>query len=621
MKTDRISWFSLLGAVAIVPLAVGTVPFGTQWSLGPFTAPPVVALGVLVGISAIAWAIGLLRGETELRGNRLLIALGVLVALLGVATALSLDPAYSLFGDGDDLNGLAVYVLCALSTVLVVAHCTSGKRVSELTSAVLYSGLAVAVISLAQQFLTIDPFGEVPAEQFSSLGWLITQGSSTLGNPDFTGSFLVVPAAIALSRALRPKATTAQRVVSGAAAVAIAAALVLTLTRGAWLGLAVGAVVYLALAVRRSRVARSVLTYAAIVAGVGLAVLLLFSGPDLVRRVSEIGDAGVSGRTLIWSESVRIIAADPVTGTGPAAFRLGWYGARQPEGLAIGAGAVGTDAHSYPLQLAAVAGVPALLAALVLAIGTAVAAARLAWNPKAGASDDYVAWWAAYIALGVTLLTAMATTPLLLTLFVATGLLLSPLAKTIRIAPTSASLVTVGVSLISLAALVVCVMQGAVHVQMRSALQQSPDAVAQVSRGARWNGTLGLLAARIAAQQVQAQAPALGAQGVSSALEGAFGPLAAAHPADYEITAEWGIQHFIAGDALGDAQLLERGLEISDAAVERYPNSLVLRTNRARALVDLGRVDEAAEELGDLAGADPGYQPARDVQLLIRQSR
>jgi len=66
---------------------------------------------------------------------------------------------------------------------------------------------------------------------------------------------------------------------------------------------------------------------------------------------------------------------------------------------------------------------------------------------------------------------------------------------------------------------------------------------------------------------------------------------------------------------MDESTLLEEGLLVSDRALALYPNSLVLRTNRARALLDLGRVAEAAAELEGFEGADSTYTPAIESAL------
>jgi O-antigen ligase len=591
--------------------------------LSPFSSPAVVLLGLFVGLSGLTAVIALFNGTAQVRLHPVLIALGILIVLVGLSVVTSLDPLYSLFGDGDDLNGFFVYVACGLVTVLTILNCTDGKRLATLTSTVVYSGLLVACIALLQQVFAIDPYRTIAAGQVNDLGWLISQGSSTLGNPNFTGNFLVVPTVLAVFRALAPSATHRRAITDGAIAVALLMALVLTLTRGAWLSAAVGVVLWIALARARAERVPRIATAAVVVGACAVAFVLVFAGPELWRRVAELIDGGrhgLGGRTLVWGEALDIIRSRPLLGVGPAAFRLGWYTVRDISGLYVGAGAVGTDAHSSPLMLGAIAGIPALLAAAALWLGTLVAAGRRVWSASTRVSADYVAWWAAMAALGVALLTAMMTTPLLMIAFLGLGALLAPLSRSVDLPPALRLVAPVTTGVVVLACLASGLVQGSAHVSALQALSDSPAAVRAVADRPPWSGYVGTVAARLQGEAVLAAAATRSAVEIERALSDVYAPLVVRHPNDYEFPQWWAIQLFIAGDALGESTLLEEGLRVSESAIALYPNSLVLRTNRARALLDLGRVNQAAAELEGFEGADPTYGPAAEVQQAIEQA-
>lgn len=622
---QKTSWIALIIAVVAVPTVVGTIPFGAQVMLNPFSSPAVLLLGLAGGTSILAWAIAMLRNEQPYRHHQLLVVLAALVLLLVLSTFFSLDRSYALFGDGDDLNGLAVYVLCTLLVPVTMGPCSSSKRISTLTSAVIASGTIVAVIALFQQLFAVDFFGEVPAEQRAQLQWLIWQGASTLGNPDFTGTFLVVPAVLAISRALSAVFDDWRSVVRDIVPAAlIVPALALTLTRGAWLALAVGTIILFAIRLLRTGTWTPQMRYVAIAGGVVVLAVLAFAGSDILRRLSELagsGLAGISGRSIIWSEALAIISAQPLFGTGPAAFRLGWYPIREVSGLIVGAGSVATDAHNYPLMLAAIGGIPAALIMAYLWIRTLTISSAAVWKREAKAPEDYRAWWVAYVGLLIALLTGVVTTPVLLLVFIGLGVLLAPFSTDVKtLSSTARTLLTGSAAVIAVACLTITSMQGYVHLAARSALLETPQALRRVADSAPWNGQIGLLAARLESDSAVQAAQTSGAANVEATLSDSFASLAERHPNDPEIPLWWSIQLFIAGDILQDQALLEAGLGISESGVSLYPNSLPLRTNRARALLDLGRIDEARRELDGIADADPNYLDAQEVQTLIDAS-
>lgn len=616
---QRLSWIFLLAAVAAVPTVVGTVPFGPQLTLSPFNAPAAVLLCTLAGLSALAGAVATLGGISRVRYHPLLVALGVLLLLVVAATVASLDPAYSLYGDGDDLNGLLVYLACGLLVIAVMMNCTSSSRLRAVTSTVIYSGLFVAGVALLQQLIGVDPYNTVLSTDMSELGWLIHQGASTLGNPNFTGNYLVVPAVLASYRALFPGNGDRQATIDRVAAIALLLALVLTLTRGAWLGVGVGLVLMLAIMRKRSEQAVR-LPRAAIVAGMlAIVFLLLFAGPELWRRVMELvsgGRHGLGGRTLVWGEAIDIIKAHPFLGVGPAAFRLGWYAIRDIAGLQVGAGAIASDAHSYPLMLAATAGVPAVLSAIALFVGTLVQAGRRVWNASTRVPGDYLAWLAAVAALAVSLLGAMMTTPLLMLAFLGVGVLLAPLARPVehRVSSFSACVLT---GVVALACIMGGTVQGVAHRSALRALTVSPAAVHEVADAPPWSGYAGSVAVQLEGEQILQATATSDPETVSRALAEMYEPFVARHPNDYEFPQWWATQLLIAGDLHDEPALLEQGLQVSEDALALYPNSLVLRTNRARALLDLGQPDAAAAELRGFEDADPTYEPAREVAAAI----
>jgi tetratricopeptide (TPR) repeat protein len=147
---------------------------------------------------------------------------------------------------------------------------------------------------------------------------------STMGNPDFLAAYLVAVLPLAVLGWLRRPT-----VLRGAAGLLIAAAILLSQSRGAWLGVAAAVAAYpfvMRAAGRPVRPNRA--------AGLGLvAALLLAAGFFLLHgpareRLANIGNVrhfDAAGRLAMWKAAADMIPVRPLFGGGPGSF-----GARYP---------------------------------------------------------------------------------------------------------------------------------------------------------------------------------------------------------------------------------------------------------------------------------------------------
>lgn len=137
------------------------------------------------------------------------------------------------------------------------------------------------------------------------------------------------------------------------------AAVVVTYSRGAALGLAMALLVYLLTGPARRRL-RSVAVVAAVLLG------LLFLAPERFwNRTETIAsyeqDASAMGRIHAWQTAANILERRPLTGVGASAFVAAWATYAPGE-----AGATAYVAHNLILEVAAELGVPALIGFLSL---------------------------------------------------------------------------------------------------------------------------------------------------------------------------------------------------------------------------------------------------------------
>ena len=122
-----------------------------------------------------------------------------------------------------------------------------------------------------------------------------------------------------------------------------AAGLAVTYTRGAWLGVAAGAAVLLAMVSQRARLV--------LVAGLVVLALMLALGPrDMSHRFRSMfdpGEAGVTERVYMWRSAVAMWRERPLLGWGPGEIKREYSRYALPEAYKKHTGHV----HSTPLQI------------------------------------------------------------------------------------------------------------------------------------------------------------------------------------------------------------------------------------------------------------------------------
>lgn len=201
----------------------------------------------------------------------------------------------------------------------VVLHGIRGTRMRE----ILWWGLAAlgavaAGMAVYQHFA--DPrwlmMGRVQAVQF------IGRSSGPFGIPNSLAAFLnlLLPALVAL--ALQRRGGAVQRILCGYLAAMLAAGILLTVSRGAWLSLGVALVAW-PLLVGRSPVRR--LLGSAAVAAVLVVVIgvVYLRAPEVRQRVDQLARTRIElSRTVMWRAGWRLFLDHPVLGTGAGSYAV-----------------------------------------------------------------------------------------------------------------------------------------------------------------------------------------------------------------------------------------------------------------------------------------------------------
>ena len=241
-----------------------------------------------------------------------------------VSVPFSLAPGASLVESREVLLFLVVPIVHAL------AH---GERARTVVSVALAAGVAAAAIGIAQYlFLGHDHLGQRPS---GSMGHYMT----------YAGLLMLLIGA-ALSRLLfdvRDRAWTI------AAFPALAVALVVTLTRSAWIGAAVGAGVVLVVRDRRLLA----------LAPVAVALFMALAPEQVVGRVYSIFDLTNPtnrDRLAMVTVGAGMVRDHPLSGIGPGLVETAYEEYRPADAVNV----TNPHLHNVPLQIAAERGLPAL---------------------------------------------------------------------------------------------------------------------------------------------------------------------------------------------------------------------------------------------------------------------
>jgi O-antigen ligase len=275
-------------------------------------------------------------------------------AVLSMALGLNLDIGF--FGTYARYDG--VLTLCTYAALfwLTVQSLRDTEEARVLVRVLVASGFLVAAIAIVLWI------GDTAAGRTG-------HAYGTMGNPNVLGALLVLlcPAAYVELVAARSAVT---RLLAGNALGVMLLALLLTLSRSSWIGLAIATAILLLgrqLPAMRSRV----MQFVAVVLVVGAAALApagLEHGTTTGGAVSSVET--VSDRLHVWQDTIPLIASRPLTGYGPDTFGLVYP--RYQSGN-WGYYAQFDKAHSEVLQVAATQGLLGvavyvwLVAAVVLA--------------------------------------------------------------------------------------------------------------------------------------------------------------------------------------------------------------------------------------------------------------
>ena len=306
-----------------------------------------------------------------------------IVALL-IAALMSENPMAAVFGRFPRYEGVWV-VTTYLAVLAAGARLRFWRNARELVERTL--AVAALVVCAVAAFQQLVPSGSYRVE-------------SVFGNASDLGAWAAIVALVLMPRVLERDPLA----IAGVAAALIS--LVLSASRGALLGLAVGLVFLLVCSYR----SRRGLWLVGIGLGVGLLALLTPFTRDRLTGESPLAAGTAAGRTWLWADTVTLLREHPIFGVGPSGFVDG-IGAAHGAGWTANVGPVKPpdSPHNLVLQMLSAGGIFFGLALLVIAV-LWVVYARRSWLVDSAPIAGACAGLAAYVVTLMTHFTSPGTT-------------------------------------------------------------------------------------------------------------------------------------------------------------------------------------------------------------------
>ena len=313
------------------------------WCFLPAVLAPLLPTMAVLGLTAVAFcslALNLVRDRTRQLAwspiNRYVI-LYAAVYLAGTLFSISLKAS---------LNSGLLSVAFILFAVVLFNGVETRGQLDALLTAVVLAAAAVSCLGIVQYIFRWGYQSEawVDSDMFSTIQFRV---SSTLKNPNMLGQYLILMVPLGGAKLLTARSWKARALWFGCCG-ALCLCMLLTFSRGAWLGLLFAGAAFFVLLNPR-------LMLLFPVALVGLYFIL---PPSVIERFTSIGnlsDASTSYRVYIWMGTLAMLKDYWLCGIGPGteAFNM-VYPAYSYNGI------IAPHSHNLFLQIVSDAGVAAL---------------------------------------------------------------------------------------------------------------------------------------------------------------------------------------------------------------------------------------------------------------------
>jgi len=269
---------------------------------------PTMLLVGAIGFIFLSYLLKLIRGKRTLKFEPVDIAVVAFMLMVGLGGIFSVSRASS-------LKSVLVFICYLLGYFLVVNLIRSREWLNRCSFAVLTAAVCESAIGIVQYFGGNLETKWLDTTMFSDIAGRVT---GTLENPNVLAEYIILTLPImvgVLFSAKGVKRKFAALVMCGV----MGACLLFTWSRGAWIGIIAGAVLFIMIYHRRS-------IYLFVLAVCSLPVLAAVLPETIIARFASIGnmgDSSTSYRVYIWRASMRM-ASDYFLGgigVGEGAFR------------------------------------------------------------------------------------------------------------------------------------------------------------------------------------------------------------------------------------------------------------------------------------------------------------
>lgn len=340
----------IVAAAALIAFAMFVMTYPEAGVLLVFLLLPfmkTMALAATVILIAISFFVKLIRGKRVIKLALADIPVVMLAVFFFLGGVNSVDRSSS-------IKKMLLYI-CLISMYFIVRNliCSQKMLVRAISCYIVSLGL-VSLIGIGEYFIGTPTLGWIDTGTFD---YIRGRAVSTFENPNVLGEFLImtVPTALAFALAKQSdEASPRRRFASAISALLGCACLILTWSRGAWLGFAVSLLVFALIASRKF--------FAALIIASPLASLLIFAKDTAIfDRFTNFTDSSTSYRLNIWRGSLAMIRDNLISGIGigEQAFSSVY------PAYSIGGAEVAYHSHSLYLQLTAEMGIFALVFFLI----------------------------------------------------------------------------------------------------------------------------------------------------------------------------------------------------------------------------------------------------------------
>ena len=368
-----IAFYVSVSALVLTPLVFSTSVYRT-FSLPKFLTLLCVT-AALIPLVAFGFLSQARRDWLRPPASKHILLVCAFVVTVTVSTVFGARPAASFFGSFESQMGLVTrlcFFVCFLSLIFGIGR--SRTRLMQTIWAMVLTGLVTATYAFVQ-FFGKDPILPSSVYTLNSGGQSVVRAIGTLGHPDYLGNFLLYTTPLAAGLAVGSRGRT-RRLAIVAAALSTAA-IAFSGTRGAWLGLIAGGVIFITSEIRLNLGEPAAMRRRLLQALIGclvvaLSALLIASNAasrNIAVRARLLVTEGFtgSGRTLLWRDSLRMAPMFVIAGCGPEGFREAFLAYKSSELARFAPDINNESSHNSYLDAAISFGLPgaALYAAII----------------------------------------------------------------------------------------------------------------------------------------------------------------------------------------------------------------------------------------------------------------